>query len=127
MHGLTGDYTSLHKDGKDDADLFQLHLQQTLINAIGEAATCGLTIQRHTVEGNDLYRVHVPPSPFPVDAKVTLVNKTGQHQKKVQFYVRIGNGTRAITDPKELDKYVLQRWGTPPASAPEGSATPESA
>ena len=82
VHGMTGDYTSLHKDGKDEADLFQLHLQQALINAIGEAATCGLTIQRHTVEGNDLNRVHVPPSPFPVDAKVTLVHKTGRHQKR---------------------------------------------
>jgi hypothetical protein len=37
----------------------------------------------------------------------------------VQFYVRIGNGTRAITDPNERDKYVLQRWGTPPAAAPQ--------
>jgi hypothetical protein len=29
------DYSSLHKDGKDDRDLFLLHLNQLLINAMG--------------------------------------------------------------------------------------------
>ena len=26
VHGLNSDYASLHKDGKDDRDIFQLHL-----------------------------------------------------------------------------------------------------
>jgi type I restriction enzyme R subunit len=111
LHGVAGDYKSLHKDGKDDPDVFALYLQQTLINALGEAATSGTIVQRHTVDGQDVYRVHVPPSPFPVDAKVTIVDKKGQHQKKVEFYIRIGNGTRAVADDAERGKIILRRWG----------------
>ena len=38
VHGLASDYATLHKDGKDDRDLFMLHLNQVLSNALGLAA-----------------------------------------------------------------------------------------
>jgi predicted HTH transcriptional regulator len=121
VRGLTGDYASLHKDGKDDRDLFLLHLNQTLVNALGEAAASSVSTHIHTVDGADLCRVHVPPSHFPVDAHVKL-DKDGQIVKKTAFYIRIGNGTREIGDPPERQKYVAGRWGTATAGgAADGS------
>jgi type I restriction enzyme R subunit len=111
VHGLAADYASLHKDGKDDRDLFLLHLSQLLVNALGEAAASSVSTQLHTLDGKDLCRVHVTPSSFAVDATV-VVDTDGQMQKKTAFYVRIGNGTREISDPTERQKYVATRWGT---------------
>lgn len=65
----------------------------------------------HTVEGVDICRAHVPPSRFPVDANV-VVDKGGQLQKKFVFYIRVGNGTREVTDPAERQKYVASRWSS---------------
>ncbi len=110
VHGLSSDYASLRKASKDDRDLFLLHLNQLLVNAVGEAVASTVSTQLHTIDGNDVCRVHVPPSSFPVDANV-VVDKGGQLLKKAAFYVRIGNGTREITDPAERQKYLALRWG----------------
>jgi type I restriction enzyme R subunit len=110
IHGLASDYASLRKPGKDDRDVFLLHLNQLLINAIDETAASSVASQIHTINGDDICRVHVPPSSFPVDATV-VVDKAGQLQKKTAFYVRIGNGTREITSPDERQKYIASRWG----------------
>jgi type I restriction enzyme, R subunit len=119
VHGLASDYASLHEDGKNDRDLFLLHFNQLLINALGETAASSVSTQIHTIDGADLCRVHVRPSGFPVDAKV-IVDKRGQFQKKTAFYIRIGNGTRDITDAAERQKYIASRWGngTTPTDAP---------
>ena len=100
VHGLTSDYRSLHKPGKDDRDVFVSHLVQALINGLGETAASNVAIQLHAVDGRDLCRAHVPPSAFPVDANVA-VDRGGQLEKKTAFYVRIGNGSREITDAGE--------------------------
>ncbi len=75
---------------------------------MGDAAATNVSIQIHTVDGQDLCRVHVDPAEFPVDAKVTIDVK-GQFEKKTAFYVRIGNGTKALDDT-EKQKYVQTRW-----------------
>jgi len=36
---------------------------------------------------------------------------TNQLVKKTAFYIRIGNGTREITDQIERQKYIASRWG----------------
>ena len=110
VHGLDSDYASLAKEGKDARDLFELHLTQAMINALGEAATSKVKTQIHTVDGKDFCRVHVNPSSFPVDATVVEVNKQDQHIKTTKFYVRLNNATRAI-DSEEKDKYIAGRWG----------------
>jgi predicted HTH transcriptional regulator len=110
VHGLESDYASLRKAGRDDRDLFGLHLNQVLINALGETAASSVSSQTHTVDGADLCRVHVPPSTFPVDANVK-VDKGGQLVKKTAFYIRVGNGTREIGEPAEKQKYLADRWG----------------
>jgi type I restriction enzyme R subunit len=107
--GLESDYASLRRPNKNDRDLFQLHLANVLVAAMGETAVANVTIQTHSVDGTDLCRVHVRPSALPVDAKVTVDNK-GQFEKKTAFYVRLANGSREIADPVERQKYIASRW-----------------
>lgn len=111
VHGLDSDYASLRKAGKDDRDLFQLHLNQVLINAVGETAASAVSVQLHTLDGHDGCRLHTPPSSFPVDANVTVL-KAGQLLKEAAFYIRIGNGTREIAAAAERQKYISSRWGS---------------
>jgi type I restriction enzyme R subunit len=115
VHGLASDYDSLRKPGKDDRDVFQLHLSQILVNALGEAAASNVRVRLHTVDGADICRVHVPPSSFPVDATVKI-DKGGQLQKQTVFYIRIGNGTREISHPEERQKYIASRWNSSAAA-----------
>ncbi len=78
IFGLDGDYATLVKSGKDNRDLFMLHLSNIMDASIGTAAATNATIQIHTVDGHDICRVHVRPSEFPVEAMVTI-------EKKAQF------------------------------------------
>jgi type I restriction enzyme R subunit len=111
VFGLDSDYATLRKPGKYDRDLFGLHLNQALINAVGMAAAANVGQEILEVGGKDLCRVHVKPSSFPVEATVVEVDKKGQHVEKKLFYGRFGNGTRAITDPTERERYKVQVWG----------------
>jgi type I restriction enzyme R subunit len=109
--GLATDYASLHQAGKDDRDLFQLHLMNIVTAAMGGAAATRLSVQFHTIDGADVCRVHVQPSPVPVKAEVTL-SVQGQNVKKTVFYVRSGNSTRELSDDEQV-KYILGRWPGP--------------
>ena len=107
--GLQSDYVTLHKDGKDDADLFQLHLTQIVQNSMGSTAASRVITQMHSVDGKDICRVHVKPSAVPVQAKVVVVKK-GQHEKKTAFYIRLNGKTHEETDEAEKQKYIATRW-----------------
>jgi type I restriction enzyme R subunit len=108
--GLASDYASLHKEGQDDRDRFQLHLASIVTASMGAAAAANLTVSMETVAGHDLARVHVAPSGFPVDAEVT-VDRKGQLEKKTAFYVRVANGTKDLEET-ERQKYVTAHWPT---------------
>jgi type I restriction enzyme R subunit len=109
--GLENDYASLRREGRDDADVFLLHLNQLLETAVGLAAAANVTTTIHRVDGHDVCRVHVDPSGHPIDAEVTVADKQGQFSKKRVFYIRLNNGTRAMEDEKQRERYVAQRWG----------------
>jgi hypothetical protein len=99
------------KPGKDDCDRFLLHLNQLLVNALGETVASTIVSRLHTVDGGDVCRVHVPPSRFPVEAHV-VVDQGGQLQRGTAFYIRTGNATIEITKPAEHQKYLANRWCT---------------
>ena len=103
----------MRKQGKDDADVFLLHLNQLTENAVGLAAAANVTTTIHRLDGHDVCRVHVEPSGHPVEAEVTVADEQGQFAKERHFYVRLNNGTRAIKDEKERERYIAQRWGRP--------------
>ena len=109
--GLEHDYATLSKEGKADADVFLLHLNQLVANAVGLAATANVTTVIHHVDSHDICRVHVEPCGFPVQAEVTVADTKGQFSKEVAFFVRLNNGTRAIEDEREIQRYIAQRWG----------------
>src|SRR5439155_24974602 len=94
--GLEHGYATLSKEGKADADVFLLHLNQLVANAVGLAATANVTTVIHHVDSHDICRVHVEPCGFPVQAEVTVADTKGQFSKEVAFFVRLNNGTRAI-------------------------------
>ena len=83
-----------------------------LINSVGMAAVANVGQEILEVGGKDLCRVHVKPSSFPVEAEVVEVDKYGQHVKKKHFYGRFGNGTRAISDTTERERYQNRVWGS---------------
>ncbi len=109
--GLAADYASLHRTGKDNRDMFQLHLMNIVTAAMGGAAAAWLSVQFHSIDGADACRVHVRPSPVPVEAEVTVSVK-GQFGKKTAFYVRSGNSTRELGEDEKA-KYILGRWPGP--------------
>lgn len=112
--GLAGDYASLRRHGKNDRDVFQLHLINIVVSSMGAAAAANVSAQFHTIDGADVCRVHVQPSALPVDAKVST-EKNGQLHKKTAFYVRIGNSTHELSATGKA-KYLLNRW---PATSPK--------
>jgi type I restriction enzyme R subunit len=109
--GLEHDYGTLHREGRDDSDVFLLHLNQVIEGAVGLAAAANVTTTIHRVDGHDLCRVHVEPSGHPIDAEVTVADEHGQFAKKRAFFIRLNNGTRSIEDEAERERYVAQRWG----------------
>ena len=36
---------------------------------------------------------------------------SSQFDRKRIFYIRLNNGTRAVEDEKERERYIAQRWG----------------
>jgi type I restriction enzyme R subunit len=107
-HGLEADYASLRKEGRDDRDLFQLHLGNIVDASMGTAAATNITVQFHSIDDRDVCRVHVRPSAFPVDAKIT-VDRKSQFETISAFFVRVANGTKKL-DHDQRAKYVSGRW-----------------
>jgi type I restriction enzyme, R subunit len=108
--GLEPDFANLRKPDKDDADLFGLHLNNLIVESMGAALAANVGRQMHLIDGKYVCRIHVHPSGFPVDARVT-VERNGQQRKETRFYVRTGNSTRTL-DELEKAKYIQSRWPT---------------
>jgi type I restriction enzyme R subunit len=64
-----------------------------------------------SVDGHDLCRVHVEPSGHPVHAEVTKVDQSGSHSKQTAFFIRLANGTKEISNEREIQRYIAQHWG----------------
>ena len=50
--------------------------------------------------------------PVLAPAEVASGEPAGPFVKATRFYVRLNNGTRAIDDERERDRYIAQRRGT---------------
>ena len=115
VHGLESDYASFTPDQRpgrdhDPRDRFQLHLAHIVSASMGDAAATNFRPYLHHVDGHDLCRVQVDPSAFPVEAKVTHQKPNQPKETRTEFFVRIGNGTKALSDA-ERTRFTLQRWG----------------
>ena len=77
-----------------------LFLHDLLLNNVGKDLTPQLGITFHSLDGKDLCRVTMQPSPRPV-----FISE-GQFE---HLYIRTGNSTRLLTTKEALD-YCKNRW-----------------
>jgi hypothetical protein len=102
--GLESDYKTLTRS-RAPRDAFENWLTTLLSNVLGHAATATCaTILFDSVDGRDVCRVEVLPSPEPVFAEIK--------QSQTQLFVRINNSTRELNLKDSLD-YVRRHWAAP--------------
>ena len=103
--GLANDYRTCQA-GKQNRDGFELWLMgDLLLKKLGNDLAPAIAISFHSLNGQDICKVTVSPSPHEVF--VTL-NKSGQSKKL--FFIRAGNSTRGLDDPSEMLNYIRDRW-----------------
>ena len=100
VFGLGKDYSTLGSGGNRDE--FELKLNQTITNYLGEAVSVFLTTTFHDFDGEDVCQITVEPADHPI-----YLNEKGD---EYSFYLRVGNSTKPLPLP-EVHKYVQTRWG----------------
>lgn len=98
VRGLQDDYVAVGNKGRDGYENF---LTTLLDSRIGRAAVAHVAVAFDVVEGHDVCRVDVKPSPEPV----FVTNDKGD----ADLYVRLNNSTRLLNTADAL-KYVRQHW-----------------
>ena len=96
--GLDDDYGAVGSKGRDGYENF---LTTMLDKRIGRAAVADVQIAFHSVDGHDVCRLDVEPSPEPV----FVTNDKGD----ADLYVRLNNSTRLLNTADAL-RYVRQHW-----------------
>lgn len=98
--GIEYDYNK-KIDNRKNRDAYENKLMNSLLGACDQ--DCGIYIQITfgQVEGKDVCRVTVLPSPRPVYIK------DGQEE---YFYIRTGNSNRSL-NVREVTEYIKKRWG----------------
>ena len=102
VFGLEDDYATFSKRGqRGDRDLLGQHLQNLVMNRLGHAAATLVEWQFHRIDGNDLCRVQVRPSGFPVyDAT----------DREENFWWRYPIGTVRVSSDLERERIIAHRW-----------------
>lgn len=101
--GLSHDFNAL---GNADADRYELHLRNRLINTFGGSfAASKIKIRFPEVAGEEICQVDVQPAPEPLIVAVT--DKNGQKSEK--FYARSGNSSQEIP-LSEMSAYMKARF-----------------
>jgi hypothetical protein len=95
--GLRQDYGTLKKR---DRDGFEQAIMTAVATKLGADTCAQVRLVFHTVEGEELCRVIVSPSPRPVYLS---------QGKETEFYVRTGASTRQL-NVQEAIEYIKTRW-----------------
>jgi len=104
--GLANDYR-IYQSGKQNRDGFELWLMgDFLLKKLGNDLVLAIAISFHILNGQEICKVTVSPSPHQVF--VTLKDKNGQ--SKEWFLIRGGNGNRNLDNPSEMLNYSKQRF-----------------
>jgi hypothetical protein len=93
--GLDKDYKMFGK--KNSRDAFENFLTTLLLNNLGKDSSALFSITFHVLEGKDVVKVAVKPSPKPV------------YDKDGHLYIRAGNSTRQLNARETVD-YCKLRW-----------------
>lgn len=97
--GIEKDYSTLKHP---DRDGFQQYIMQLLARHCGADICPFIHTFFHCLEGKDIARIYIEPSPHPVYVS---------HDDKSLFYLRTGNGTRSLGVEEALS-YVSFHWNT---------------
>ncbi len=100
--GLAKDYERT-KGQTPGRDSFELWLTKRLMSDLGQGAKESFHVDFASLEGQEVCRVVVVPSPKPI-----LVKK-GESEI---LYVREGNATNRYDKPSEILAYTSQHWGS---------------
>lgn len=98
--GLDHDYKLFGK--KDSRDAYENFLNILLLNNLGKDTSALISISIHQLDGKDVARVTVKPSPKPVFVK---------EEKYEHLYIRAGNSTRLLSTREAID-YCKIHWPT---------------
>jgi hypothetical protein len=98
--GINGDYEFVKYENRDGWELWLTDLVST---SLGKVAASDLSVAFHELDGKDVVRVDVGPSPKPIFAT------TLKGEKSVQFLARINNTTQELSGQDMLD-YQKKRW-----------------
>ncbi|MBW4619535.1 MAG: putative DNA binding domain-containing protein [Cyanosarcina radialis HA8281-LM2] len=97
--GIEYDYNKKFDNCKN-RDVYENNLMTSLLNACGRDCGTSIQISFGQIEGKDVCRVTIKPSPRPVYIK------DGQEE---YFYIRAGNSTRSL-GVREATDYIKNRW-----------------
>ena len=95
--GLESDYKTMDKKNRDG---YENWLTTKLLGEFGKDASPTLKITFHSIDGKDICKLALKPSPRPIFVK----EGNSEH-----LYIRAGNSTRSLT-PREAIEYCKQRW-----------------
>jgi type I restriction-modification system DNA methylase subunit len=98
--GIEYDYNKKF-DNRKNRDVYGNNLMSSILSACGQDCGTCIQISFGQVEGKDVCRVTVLPSPRPVYIK------DGQDE---YFYIRAGNSNRTL-NVREANAYIKNRWG----------------
>ena len=100
--GLEDDFATFSKRGqRGDRDLWGQHLQNLICSRLGEFAMTLVKWEFHTVDGHQLARISIEPSPHPIQER--------KDNAEVLWH-RTPTSTIAIRDPKDKSRIIATRW-----------------
>ncbi|WP_446372651.1 AlbA family DNA-binding domain-containing protein [Coleofasciculus sp. D1-CHI-01] len=103
--GLNHDYQTVKKKNRDGYELFLTN--DLLLKELGKDIAPYIHITFHEIEGKDVCRISLDPSPRPVYVKLKDA-KSGQ--TKECLFIRTGNLTSQLDSPSEILNYCQNRW-----------------
>ncbi len=103
--GLNHDYQTFKKQNRDGYELFLIN--DLLLKELGKDLSPHIHITFHQVEGKDVCRIILDPSPRPAYIKIKDA-KSGQ--TKECLFIRTGNLTSQLDTPSAIHNYCKNRW-----------------
>jgi hypothetical protein len=103
--GLNPDYQTLKKKDRDGFELWLMG--DLLLKAIGNDLAPYISVTFGLVDGNEVCKVSIQPSPRPVYADIKDP-KSGQLEECL--FIRTGNSTNKLTRPSEINNYIQSHW-----------------
>jgi hypothetical protein len=106
--GLQPDYQAWSQKERRNRDNYELWLMgDLLLKALGKDLAPYISVTFGLIDGNEVCKVSIQPSPRPVYADIKDP-KSGQLEECL--FIRTGNSTNKLTRPSEINNYIQNHW-----------------